>query len=207
MLTRVLLAIYRKQIDEHRVDDRLRRFFAEQAEQLIWCNPDPVAALKAFLGPQKRGAPKRNAMRDFDLAADIEEMHGQGMDYNDAYLELFGRLHGTPGELDDRTIKNIHLRETRHPLDKAAVQAWVETRKLDGGESLQFDRHCCFRRSSFPAVYRHLFRTNGCPNVDSFMRPWARSNTRPRALLTTGSPADSWCESRNLVSADRGRAA
>ena len=71
---RALLLIYRGQIERGRFDERIRSFFAEQAELRIWSSEEPVAAMPEFLGKQKRGAPRRSAMRHFELAAEIQEL-------------------------------------------------------------------------------------------------------------------------------------
>ncbi len=133
--TRLLLAIYRDQIEAGQVDERLRRFFAEQAEQRIWPSRDLFGAMPNFIGRPRRGAPKRYAARDFFLAAEIQELRDTGKTINEACLDLFERMQCTAGELDPRTLRNLYLRETKHPVDKAAVEAMVWLNQLDRSES------------------------------------------------------------------------
>jgi hypothetical protein len=124
-----LLEIYRDQIRDGSVDDRLRAFFAEAAELRIWSEPDPIVGMQAFLGKPKRGAPKRTAARHFSLAADIQERVDAGKKVDEACLDIFERLDGTDQTLDTRTLRNIYFRETRHRIGKAAIRAEITLRE------------------------------------------------------------------------------
>jgi hypothetical protein len=127
---RALLLIYRDQIERGEVDERVRRFFAEQAELRIWCSDDQVAAMQEFLGRPKRGAPRRNAMRDFDLAAQIQERRDTGMTAKRAISLVCERLQEAGEEPDEEYLKKLYTREIKHRVGKRAVQAWVKTRAL-----------------------------------------------------------------------------
>jgi hypothetical protein len=141
--TRMLLDIYRDQIQAGDVDERLRRFFSEQAERRIWCKPDPVEGLRQFLELPKRGtrptrgAPNTTAARNFFLAADIQELIDQGKSVNAACGEVSDRLDGTAGALDSDYLRNLYFRETRYPVDKRAVRALIETRTRAEAERTQ----------------------------------------------------------------------
>jgi hypothetical protein len=139
--TRMLWAIYRDQIRDGDVNERLRRFFTEQAERWIWCEPDPIEGLRQFLGlpkrgkTPKRGAPRRNAMRDSELAADIHELRESGKTVREACTILCEQLQDAGEELDEQYLRKIYFRETKHPVDKAAVAAEVEGRKIARAEA------------------------------------------------------------------------
>jgi hypothetical protein len=137
---RALLLIYRDQIDRGEIDERVRAFFAEQAELRIWSAADPIAAMGEFLGlgPRKRGAPSRTAARNFFLAANIQELIDEGSTVDDACGAVFDRLHTTDQELDLRTLRNIYFRETRGKLNKKAIEAEVFIRAI--GELEELDR-------------------------------------------------------------------
>lgn len=130
VVTRLLLLVYRRQIDEQRIDERLRRFFAEHAEQHIWRHHDPVTALRKFLGPPRRGAPKRNAARDANLAAEVQELRDSGITIDEACLAVYERIQTTDDELDPRTLRNIYLRETKHRVGKATIEFHVRLNAL-----------------------------------------------------------------------------
>jgi hypothetical protein len=140
-VTHMLLAIYRDQIRDGDVNERLRRFFTGQAERWIWCEPDPAEGLRQFLGlpkrgkTPKRGAPRRNAMRDIELAAGIQELRESGKTVREACTILCERLQDAGEERDEQYLRKIYFRETKHPVDKAAVAAQVEMRKLDRAEA------------------------------------------------------------------------
>jgi hypothetical protein len=134
--TRLLLLIYRRQIAENRAEESLRRFFADKAEQKIWSSRDPVTALRKFLGPPRRGAPKRHAARDDGLAAEIQALLDTHPEWtvDDACHEMEERLSTTANPLKDRTLRNLYFRQT-DPVDKAAIRALVEVYKLRRDES------------------------------------------------------------------------
>jgi hypothetical protein len=129
---RALLLIYRDQIDRGEIDERVRAFFAEQAELRIWSAADPIAAMLEFLGlgPAKRGAPSRTAARNFYLAADIQGLIDEGSTVDNACGAVFERLDTTDQELDIRTLRNIYFRETRGNLNKKAIEAQVFIRAI-----------------------------------------------------------------------------
>jgi hypothetical protein len=129
---RALSLIYRDQIGRGEVDERIRRFFAEQAELRIWSAADPIAAMGEFLGlsPRRLGAPRRTAARNFYLAADIQELIDEGNTVDSACGAVFERLDTTGHELDPQTLRNIYFRETRGKLNKKAIEAEVRIRDL-----------------------------------------------------------------------------
>ena len=132
-----LRLIYRDQLDRGDVDEGIRCFFAEQMELRVWCTADPIAAMRRFLDPRKRGAPRRTEARDFYLAADIQELIDEGMKVDDACGAVFERLDTTDLELDTRTLRNIYFQETEGRLNKKAVKAEVLTRALGELEKLR----------------------------------------------------------------------
>jgi hypothetical protein len=136
---RALLLIYRDQIRRGEVDERIRSFFAEQAELRIWSAADPIASTGEFLGvsPRKRGAPRRTAARDFYLAADIQELIDDGLTVDTACGVVFERLDTTDQELDIGTLRNIYFRMTRGSLNKKAVRAEVIVRAVGKLEELR----------------------------------------------------------------------
>jgi hypothetical protein len=131
---RVLWVTYRKQLRRGEVDERVDRFFREQARSRIWDSDNPVAAMRDFLGRPKRGAPKQHAMRNFELAAEIEEQRESGKTLNEAITLVCERLQEAGEEPDEQYLKKIYTREVRHPVGKRAVQAWVKVRALRRGD-------------------------------------------------------------------------
>ena len=131
---RALLLIYRDQIKRGQIDERIRSFFAEQAELRVWCSDDPAMAMREFLGTPERGAPRRNAMRDFDLAAEIQKLRDCGMSVSKACSILCERLQATGGEPDEQYLKKLYFRETKHPVGKRAVAAWAHRPALGNTE-------------------------------------------------------------------------
>jgi hypothetical protein len=129
---RALLLIYRDQLERGEIDERVCRFFAEQAELRIWRRDDPVVAMRDFLGPPKRGSPTRNAMRDFELASEIQEISdGESKTVEEACFEVWERLQDTPQELDPRSLRRIYFRQSGGGrVNKRAVRAWVRVRAL-----------------------------------------------------------------------------
>jgi hypothetical protein len=137
LAVRTLLTIYRDQIERGEIDERIRSFFAEQVELRIWSSDEPIAALQEFLGKPRRGAPQRNAMRNFELAAEIQEICDTGKTVKEACEQLFEGLDRTPDELDPQTLQKIYFRQTGGGrVNKRAVRAWVTFRavKRAGGE-------------------------------------------------------------------------
>jgi hypothetical protein len=135
---RALLLIYRDQIERGEIDERVRSFFAEQAELRIWPTADPLAAMIEFLGcAPRRGAPPRTAARNFFLVADIRELIDEGMGVDDACGAVFERLDTTDQELDTRTLRNIYFDETSGRLNKKAIKAEVLGRALGELEKLR----------------------------------------------------------------------
>jgi hypothetical protein len=134
---RALRLIYRDQLDRGGVDEGIRRFFAEQMELRVWCTADPIAAMRGFLDPPKRGAPRRTAARDFYLAADIQELIDEGMKVDEACGAVFERLDTTDLELDTGTLRNIYFRETKSKVNKKAVAAEVLCRAIGRLEELR----------------------------------------------------------------------
>jgi hypothetical protein len=135
-----LLLIYRDQIDRGEIDERVRAFFAEQAELHIWSAADPIAAMGEFLGlgPRKPGPPSRTAGRNFFLAADIQELIDEGNTVDNACGAVFERLDITGQELDPQTLRNIYFRETRGKLNKKAIEAEVLIRAIGELQNLEF---------------------------------------------------------------------
>ena len=135
---RALLLIYRDQIKRGEIDERVRSFFAEQAELRIWPTADPLAAMIEFLGcAPRRGAPPRTAARNFFLAADIQELIDEGMGVDAACGAVFERLDTTDLELDTGTLRNIYFRETKSKVNKKAVAAEVLCRAIGRLEELR----------------------------------------------------------------------
>jgi len=132
-----LRLIYRDQLDRGDVDEGIRRFFAEQMELRVWCTADPIAAMRRFLDPRKRGAPPRTAARDFYLAADIQELINEGRKVDDACGAVFERLDTTDRELDTGTLRNIYFCETKGRLNKKAIEAELLSRALGESEKLR----------------------------------------------------------------------
>jgi hypothetical protein len=127
---RALLLIYRDQIERGEIDERIRSFFAQQAELRIWPSDEPIAAMQVFLGKAKRGSPTRNAMRDFELASEIHEIcDRESKTVEEACLDVWERLQDTPQELDPRSLRRIYFRQIGGGrVNKRAVQAWVKVR-------------------------------------------------------------------------------
>jgi hypothetical protein len=132
-----LRLIYHDQLDRGEVDEGIRRFFAEQMELRVWCTANPIAAMRRFLDPPKRGAPPRTAARDFYLAADIQELIDEGRKVDDACGDVFERLDSTDLELDIGTLRNIYFRETKSRLNKKAIKAELLSRALGELEKLR----------------------------------------------------------------------
>lgn len=142
VIQKLLWPVYRHQLQNPPVYEPLRRFFTEQLEQRVWCEPNPVEALRQFIGlPKrgarpKRGAPKRWAARNFFLAVDIQELiDHQGMTVEAACNEIYEKMQESPQELDPRYLRKIYFSETKHPIDKNAVLAEVRRRRREADVS------------------------------------------------------------------------
>jgi hypothetical protein len=122
---RALLLIYRGQIERVRFDERIRSFFAEQAELRIWSSEEPVAAMPEFLGKQKRAAPRRSAMRHFELAAETQELCDGGKSVEAACETLCERLQAVGEEPDEQYLRKLYFRESKRRVGKRAVRAWA----------------------------------------------------------------------------------
>jgi hypothetical protein len=131
-----LWTLFREQLRSGKVDERLRQFFAEEAELCIWSTSNPVEAMREFLGlpkrgkRNKRGAPNRTASRNFRLAVEIQKLIDAGEKVEDACGKVYDRLFETEDELDLQYLRKLYFRETRYSIDKDAVRAYLVTEKL-----------------------------------------------------------------------------
>jgi len=133
-----LRLIYRDQLARGDVDDSIRQFFAEQMELQVWSAAgDPIAAFDEFLGRPKRGAPVKTAARNFDLAADIQELVDQDIPVDAACHAVAKSLLAAGQTLAPETLHDIYFREINSPVNKRAVKAMLITRAISELEALR----------------------------------------------------------------------
>jgi hypothetical protein len=88
-------------------DFELQDFF-DRAARVIFMSPDPVAALRRFLGQAKRGKGRPatdNWARNGMIVADVAELHAGGMSIEAACEKVAKRV-GTPGR---KAVERIYL--------------------------------------------------------------------------------------------------
>jgi hypothetical protein len=111
-------------------DLALRDFF-HRLGHVIFASPDPLAIMTAlWTDKSKRGAPRRNTTRDFNLAIDIQELVNTGRTVDAACGDVFERLDLTSEELDVGTLRNIYFAQTRGESNKRRIKGMAALRAL-----------------------------------------------------------------------------